>query len=532
MILRIYKLFFIVLVLSVSCLAERDLSNIDKKLTAIVEKAMKTWVVPGAAVAVVHKGKIVYMKSFGVRKHGQPEKVNEQTKFYLASVTKNFTAMVIAKLVDEGKLNWDDKVVKYLPEFELHDSEVTAQFTIRDAMGHRSGLRHFTADTMQYVGMTREQILKALPLVPLKDRFRQDYGYQNIFIGILGLVIEKATGKPFDELLQEYYLKTIGMKNTCVGEKCFEKQNVGFMDKIKSMFSSNNAANVAGLHFVADGKPVLVSHNPNHFIFHTSSAIMSSIEDMAKWMIFRLNKGVHEGQQLLSETNLLEQERPNIQMKPDQGETQWPYEVTLNGRPHYGMGWFIHDWMRVRVLSHMGAFGGVRSLMYIMPEENTGIVVLCNSGGFRTNYFPESVAFEFLDIFVDNPTKKDWTKHLHDDFSSRKSKVEQHWKLMKIKNPQPMTNIKEYSGKYVHKIYGEMEISTKGKKVFLEYKGKKTALEHVNGDIFRLRMFDISHSYTPDDIVGVRFYFGEDSAQIYISFAFSEGEDPFWYKKK
>ena len=105
-----------------------------------VNKAIKDWEVPGVAIAIVKDDKIVFAKGFGVRELNKPAPVDEHTLFAIGSSSKAFTAASIAMLVDEGKLNWDDKVRKYIPEFKLYSPYVTEEFTIRDLLTHRSGL--------------------------------------------------------------------------------------------------------------------------------------------------------------------------------------------------------------------------------------------------------------------------------------------------------------------------------------------------------------------------------------------------------
>jgi CubicO group peptidase (beta-lactamase class C family) len=105
-----------------------------------VNRVLKTFDVPGIAIAIVKDGKVVLTKGYGVRKLGDPKPVDGKTLFEVASNSKAFTATALAMLVDEGKIAWDDPVTKHLPGFQMHDSYVTGAMTIRDLLTHRSGL--------------------------------------------------------------------------------------------------------------------------------------------------------------------------------------------------------------------------------------------------------------------------------------------------------------------------------------------------------------------------------------------------------
>src|SRR6187455_2382823 len=114
--------------------------TLDEKLAEIdayANTVMDTWKGPGMAIAIVKDDKAVFQKGYGVRELGKPDKVDENTLFAIASNTKAFTTASLAILVDEGKLNWNDKVSKYLPDFQMYDPWVTAQLTIRDIVSHR-----------------------------------------------------------------------------------------------------------------------------------------------------------------------------------------------------------------------------------------------------------------------------------------------------------------------------------------------------------------------------------------------------------
>src|SRR5436190_9631299 len=192
--------------------------SLDEKLKEIDDYAntvMTTWKGPGMAIAVVKDDKVLMAKGYGVRELGKPDKVDENTLFAIASNTKAFTTASLAILVDEGKLNWNDKVSKYLPELQMYDPWVTNELTIRDIVSHRVALDTFSGDLLWYdtTYSTDEMLRRVRYLKPVSD-FRTRYGYQNLMFIAAGRVIEKVSGKPWAEFVRERILTPLGMNRT------------------------------------------------------------------------------------------------------------------------------------------------------------------------------------------------------------------------------------------------------------------------------------------------------------------------------
>ena len=132
-------------------------------LDQYIEKQIAYYKAPGLAIAIVKDGEIKYSKGFGTRTINKNEPVDENTLFAIGSITKSFTPIALAILVDEGKINWDDKVIEYLPYFQLYAPYVTNSFTIRDLLTHRSGLKSVSGGTLWYHSdLSREDIIKRL----------------------------------------------------------------------------------------------------------------------------------------------------------------------------------------------------------------------------------------------------------------------------------------------------------------------------------------------------------------------------------
>src|SRR6266849_3416238 len=152
-----------------------------KEIDAYILKVQKDWNVPGCSIAIVKNDSVVFEKGYGVRELGKPEQVDQNTLFGIASCSKAFTAASIAMLVDEGKIKWDDPVIKFLPDFQLYDPYVTREMQVRDLLSHRSGLTTFGGDLLWYwTTYSGSQVLRRIRYLKPTSSFRTQFGYQNI----------------------------------------------------------------------------------------------------------------------------------------------------------------------------------------------------------------------------------------------------------------------------------------------------------------------------------------------------------------
>src|SRR5690606_32436508 len=180
-----------------------------------IEQFRVDWDVPGLSVAIVQNGEIVFNRGFGELDKGKGEQPDGQSLYAIASISKAFTAASLAMLVDEGKLKWEDKVVDYLPYFELYDPWVTQHMNIEDLLTHRSGLKTFSGDLLWHASThSMEEVVKRAKFLEPEFEFRDGFGYQNIMFIAAGLVLEKVSGKSWAEFVQERILDPLEMNRT------------------------------------------------------------------------------------------------------------------------------------------------------------------------------------------------------------------------------------------------------------------------------------------------------------------------------
>ena len=260
-----YPALLALLFVFVQFAAAQTIEDKVREIDEYAQTVLKTHAGPGMAIAVVKDDKVVLAKGYGTRELGKDLPVDENTLFAIASNSKAFTTAALAILVDEKKVNWEDKVSKYLPEFQMYDPWVTSELTVRDLVTHRSGLDTFSGDLLWYdTTYKTDDLLQRVRYLKPVSSFRTRYGYQNLMFVAAGKVVEKASGKSWCSFLRERIFDPLGMTNT----RC------GFGD-----FGSNAALP----HNESGGKLRALWHE-NMDAGFGAVGIWSSVADLSKWV--------------------------------------------------------------------------------------------------------------------------------------------------------------------------------------------------------------------------------------------------------
>lgn len=407
------------------------------KLDAYFAKALTDWNVPGMAIAIVKDDSVVLAKGYGVRNINNPkEKVDEKTLFPIASNTKAFTAAALAMLVDDGKINWDDKVIKYLPWFQLYDPYVTNNMTIRDLLCHRSGLETFSGDLVWYgTNYTREEVIKRARFLKPKYGFREHFGYSNIMFVTAGQIIPVVTGKSWDDFIQEKFLTPLGMKTSNT-----------------SISKLDPTLNVASAHTEKDGKVISIPFL-NWDNVGPAGAINSNVIEMSSWIKLQLHRGTLNGKKYFSEESNHEMWSPQT--------NQTVSENSLKRFPSthfksYGLGWGLNDYLGRKIVDHSGGYDGVISYVCLVPEEKLGFVILTNCNS--SLYYP--LVYKILDTYLGGE-EKDWSKTILEISNSvKKSEADEKIKkeAERVKNTKPTLQLKDYCGTYTSELYGDATV--------------------------------------------------------------------------
>ena len=324
---------------------------------SLVEEALSQFPVAGVAVGIVQDGKIVHARGYGLREVDKPERVDAHTNFAVASHSKAFTTAALALLVEEGKLSWDDKVRTHIPEFTLYDPYVTEHFTIRDLLSHRSGMSLGMGDLMIFPDghdFTLSDILSSFRHFEPVSEFRTKFDYNNLLYLVAGEVIARVSGKPWKDFVRTRIVEPLGMDRSYTS-----------IDGVKTLpnFATPHA-------HVGDALKPLPPYLD--MVNGAAAGLYSNVDDMCRWMLLHLNEGRYGealGQRLFSEASQAE---------------MWRLHSVLPGRPGtrfygYGLGWFLNDKDGQFVVSHSGGYPGMLSKTTLLPDLETGIVVLTNT---------------------------------------------------------------------------------------------------------------------------------------------------------
>ncbi len=311
-------------------------------LNAYVANVMKTFEVPGIAVAIVKDNKVIVAKGYGLRKLGDPTPVDEHTMFGIGSNTKAFTTAALATLVDEGKLSWDDPVYQRLPGFVMYDPYVSHEMTIRDLLTHRSGMGLGEGDLLFWPPSTytRNEIIYKLRFMKPVSSFRSHYAYDNLLYMTAGQIVPAVTGVSWDDYIRQHIFVPLGMNNTNVSNAAFKAGD-----------------DYASPHERVDGKlqvikfEVLDNAGP-------AGAINSCAADMARCVQLQLTRGkfVDRDGRLFSEQQSKEMWSPQTILQIN--DPPPPLAALKPNFADYALGWGLRDYHGRKLVGHTGGVAG------------------------------------------------------------------------------------------------------------------------------------------------------------------------------
>ncbi len=363
-------------------------NSLPEDFDATVLENMKKWHAPGLGLAIVRDGQTVLAKGYGVKSFKTMEPVNENTLFQAGSTTKAFAAMSIAMLIDQGKANWDDPVIKYIPEFRMEDKYVQNHLTIRDALSHRSGVSYLSNLNL-FFGKNLSETWDMMSNNGQQASFREKWDYNNTTFALSGKVVERISGLPFHEFVRQNILEPLGMKNSVMLDE-----------------EVRTSGNRAQAHQHYEGTDYEI---PYPYIEYTKSAGMlnSTPVDMTKWMKFLLAKGVWEGKRLVSEEHIEEMLKPQMLLEP---KDIYPAAASYNHNYYaYGLAWFVHDYKGQKIAMHTGSIDGMVAIIGILPEQNIGVYVFINSDHIE---YRHALMYSVIDILLNNE-RTNWSEKLY-----------------------------------------------------------------------------------------------------------------------
>ena len=434
-----------------------------KEFDAYIEKSRLEWQVPGMAVAVVKDGKLIFAKGYGVRELGTKDMVDTQTLFACASTTKAMTAVCMGILVDEGKVKWDDAVVKYLPEFQLADPYVTRELKIRDLFTHNSGVGN--ADFLWGVmNIPADEVLRKMQQVEPSYSLRSSFIYQNIFYLAAGKVIEKLSDQKWEDFIQTRIFQPLKMTRT--------------FSTLKKAQNPNHSKP----HYMVNGSIKAIEPTIADEIGPAGS-VNASIEDMGKWMACMLDSSKYEGGRLLKAGTWKELFKPQVLVPAN--EFYPTMQLIKPNWTTYGLGWFQHDYKGKKINYHTGSLAGEVAIHAQLPDSKLGIYVFGNYDHAEVRHALVYKTFDFFALGGNRDWSIEFLK-LYSGIKQKNEKEEKDFEAKRVTNTNPTKPLEEYAGKYTDPLYGELEITvSNGMLKFSVNKFLNATLSHWHYDTFR-----------------------------------------------
>lgn len=359
-----------------------NLHSLLDGLDEFVEEQMKYWKGVGTAVAVVHKNEVIWQKGYGYRDLEAKLDVTPSTLFAIGSSTKAFTAATAAILVDQKLLNWDTPIVQYMPDFKMFDPVATERLTIRDILCHRSGLpRHELA--WYNSPHSREELVHRLRYLEPNEDFRNKWQYQNMMYMTAGYLIGLLKETSWESVLKDSLLRPLGMDSSVLSVDLMQLQSEYALPYTEK-----------------DEQHIRIPYR-NIDTIGPAGSINSNLIDMVTWLKFQLNQGQHDGKALISMEEMETMHDPHMPCDSSFRSQEVPIST-------YGLGWTIESYRGHRMIHHGGGIDGFTSQVAFLPEEQIGVVVLCNSNG---SVVPYTVSYNIIDRLLElEPT--DWSDRL------------------------------------------------------------------------------------------------------------------------
>ncbi|MFM2395142.1 MAG: hypothetical protein RLZZ546_3125 [Bacteroidota bacterium] len=430
-----YLFIFFSLILSSKIVSQN--SFISDSIDKYIEKGLKEWKIPGLAIVIVKDGKVVLRKGYGVKDIESNEKVNEDTHFFIASNTKLFTGCALAKLAYENKINLNDPIVKYFPEYKLYDEISTKLVTVKDMLTHRLGTKTFQGDfTFWNSKLSREEIMNKMKFLKPNAGFRDSYGYCNSCFLVAGQVIEKAIGEKWEDHITSNFLLPIDMKSTYALSNDITSRSKNIASPYTTSYS-NELKKV----------PYDVWDN-----LGPAASIVSNVVDLTKWLNFQLDSG-KVNSKVVMPWKAMQMTRDILNVTSSRKSSFYP--VHIRG---YGLGLFSSDYNGKQIYWHTGGAAGMVSNVCFVPEVKLGIAILTNND--NQNFF-EALRYQILDSYLNMPFI-DRSKAMLVNHNTEMSNVIDEIKILKKDADLYAGKVKSFDsfkGIYNNELYGQIELT-------------------------------------------------------------------------
>ncbi|HEX8172379.1 MAG TPA: serine hydrolase [Thermoanaerobaculia bacterium] len=427
-----------------------------------VNATLKAWQLPGLAVAIVQNDRVVFLSGYGVKDLSTGERVTPDTLFQIASTSKAFTTTALAMLVDEKKLQWDDRVRDHLEYFRLADACADANVTIRDIVSHRTGVAEHD-ELWDNSPWSREEVVRKIGKVELSQPFRSGYHYNNIMFIAAGEVIARAAGMPWDEFVHARLFAPLQMTHTVTTDAQW-----------------NASDHATGYRYDAAKDRITPQPPIDTTTIGSGGAIKSSARDLANWLRFQLGQGEFNGQRLVSAEALAETKMPQTVIRLEGATRDAHPESNLYA---YAMGWYVQDYRGELLVSHTGSLNGFRTNTNLLPRRNSGFVLLTNAGRSRALL---ALRNTLADLLSGKPGR-DWNAYylmLDRKAADQANKARDERAARRVPNTNPSHPLEAYTGTYRNEAYGSATVKLVNGALVVQWSRMTLPLTHFHYDTF------------------------------------------------
>ncbi|HEX2207259.1 MAG TPA: serine hydrolase domain-containing protein [Longimicrobium sp.] len=405
-------------------------------LEPFVQELVADGFIPGVAIAVVTRDGPSYLRGFGVRDVRTREPVTPGTGFYIASSTKSFTGTLAAMLDQRGVIDLDAPLSRYLPELRMNAPLSADSITLRSLLTHTSGLRNPpVVFRTAFSGVHDDQTI--IRLLGQSTPIPRTYRYDNLGYVAAALVMERVTGREWQDLLRDEVFRPLGMTRTTA--RVSEAHGAGWP--------------MASPHLTGADSVVRLTLEKQDNTMHAAGGMLTTAEDLVRWLQAQLNAGRVEGRQVLPEAVIRTAHTPYA----TQMDTFYRYV-----RTGYGLGWHSADYEGERMIHHFGGFEGWRAHISFLPEGGIGVAVLINDSSPIGGSAADVIASYAYDLLLARPgvnatyaaerermarNAEQWRQRVREDLASRAARP-----------PTPDARKPFFAGTYDSDMMGTMDV--------------------------------------------------------------------------
>ena len=488
------------------------------------EDGLKLWDSPSVAIGIIKDGKVVLCEGFGHRDVEAGFPATGKSLYQMGSCSKAFTSALVAILVDQGKLSWDEPLINYLPNVRFLEDYTTSNLTMRDILSHRSGLpRHEYA--WYGTDFTKEELVFNLRYLEPNKPIRTKFQYNNYGYILAGYAVEKITGKTWEECVQEYILNPLGMErsNMFVDATTTDPDHAEPYDRPDAAADNMKGMKKIPFYKMAEEDYTTQTGSPAG----PAAAVNSSAEEMLKWVTLHLNRGEFDGKRIISEKSMDELHKPNMLL---------PYLFDMPQEemklPSYGMGWFVESYRGYTLVEHGGNLDGFSAHTGFIPELNLGVVAYTD---MNVSNLHVALAHEIYDYYI-GAEGGNWVQRYHDYCTKqgeKRSSITTYFAGEKTEGTVPSHPLEAYTGTYTRNGYTPVTIRLDNGKLYLKFIDGDTELRHYHYDTFLTSDLMGGGEISPGLPVSFQTAdFRSNIETLVMPLCFEEGAAPIRFKKQ